>query len=78
MEEMLRRARDGGYHALFVTVDVPVIGLREGEVRRGMGAPPTLTPRRILDGALHPMTTPTPSDTLKTATARDFRTRTSE
>ncbi len=54
MREMLARARDGGFHALFLTVDVPVIGLREGEVRRGMGAPPVLTPRRVAEGALHP------------------------
>jgi len=54
MREMLRRAEAGGYHALFVTVDVPTYGLREGEIRRGVGIPPLLTPRRILDGAIRP------------------------
>lgn len=52
MREMLRRAEAGGYHALFVTVDVPTYGLREGELRRGVGIPPLLTPRRILGGAI--------------------------
>jgi L-lactate dehydrogenase (cytochrome)/(S)-mandelate dehydrogenase len=52
MREMLRRAEAGGYHALFVTVDVPMYGLREGELRQGMGIPPLLTPRRILEGAI--------------------------
>jgi isopentenyl diphosphate isomerase/L-lactate dehydrogenase-like FMN-dependent dehydrogenase len=54
MREMLRRAEACGYHALFVTVDVPTFGLRETELRRGMGVPPLLTPRRILDGAIRP------------------------
>ena len=54
MREMLSRAEAGGYHALFVTVDVPTYGLRERELRRGVGIPPLLTPRRILDGAIRP------------------------
>lgn len=54
MREMLRRAEAGGFHALVVTVDVPAFGLRRAELRRGMGIPPMLTPRRILDGAAHP------------------------
>jgi len=54
MREMLSRAEAGGYHALFVTVDVPTYGLRESELRRGVGIPPLLTPRRILDGAIRP------------------------
>ena len=54
MREMLRRAEAAGYHALFVTVDVPVYGRRENELRRGMSIPPVLTPRRLLEGALRP------------------------
>lgn len=53
-ESFIRRAYDADYAALFVTVDVPVHGNREWERRRGMGAPPTLTPRRILGAALKP------------------------
>ncbi|HKI91725.1 MAG TPA: alpha-hydroxy acid oxidase, partial [Gaiellaceae bacterium] len=40
--------------ALVVTVDVPVYGRRENELRRGMSIPPVLTPRRLLEGALRP------------------------
>ncbi len=54
MQEMLRRAEAGGYRVLVVTVDVPTYGLREGELRRGVGIPPLLTPRRILDAAIRP------------------------
>lgn len=53
-ESFIRRAYDADYSALFVTVDVPVHGNREWERRRGMGAPPTLTPRRILGAAMKP------------------------
>lgn len=51
---MLQRARNAGYTALFVTVDVPVRGNREGERTSGMTVPPTLTPASVLDAALHP------------------------
>ena len=37
-----------------MTVDVPVLGNREGERRAGMTAPWTLTPARLADMALHP------------------------
>jgi len=53
-EGFLRRARNAGFTALAVTVDVPVHGNREREKRTGMGVPPTLRPRGIVDGALHP------------------------
>jgi len=54
MQEMLRRAEAGGYHTLYVTVDVPTYGLRETELRGGLGFPPELTPRRILAASLRP------------------------
>lgn len=54
MREMLARAEAGGYRALFVTVDVPVIGGRETEQRHGMTLPPVLTPRRVLECAAKP------------------------
>ena len=53
-ESLLARAAAAGYRALVVTVDVPVHGNREGERRRGMGAPPILTPARVADAALRP------------------------
>ena len=57
---LMQRAWATGYRALFVTVDVPVIGNREGERRYGytrtgdMGRMLTLTPREALDMARHP------------------------
>ncbi|HEY2750260.1 alpha-hydroxy acid oxidase [Phenylobacterium sp.] len=52
--ELLDRAAGAGFTALFVTVDVPVRGNREAERRAGMTVPPTLTPGRLLDVAVHP------------------------
>ena len=51
---LLRRAWDAGYRTLFVTVDVPVLGNREGERKEGLEARPVLTPRRALNFARHP------------------------
>jgi len=57
---LMQRAWQSGYQALFVTVDVPVIGNREGERRYGytrtgnMGRHLTLTPREALGMARHP------------------------
>lgn len=51
--DLMRWARDAGMSALMVTVDVPVKGNREGELRTGMGVPPTLRPREALDMARH-------------------------
>lgn len=48
------RARNAGYAALFVTVDVPVGGNRIGERTKGMGIPPTLTPARALSAVIRP------------------------
>lgn len=52
--DLLHRAWAAGTRVLLVTVDVPVIGNREGERRRGMGQPPVLTPARGLDALRHP------------------------
>lgn len=52
--ELLARAQDAGYRALFVTVDVPVRGNREGERETGMGVPLTFTPSNIFDAARRP------------------------
>jgi L-lactate dehydrogenase (cytochrome)/(S)-mandelate dehydrogenase len=57
---LMRRAWQSGYRALFVTVDVPVLGNREEERRRGyrssgsLNRALTLTPRGALDVARHP------------------------
>jgi len=44
---LMRRAREADYTAMFVTVDVPVLGNREGERTSGMTRPWTLTPGRV-------------------------------
>lgn len=46
---LMARAQSAGYTALFVTVDVPVVGNREGERAAGMTRPWTLTPGRVLN-----------------------------
>ena len=51
---LLDRARAAGYSALFVTVDVPVLGNREGERRAGMTAPWTMTPPRLANMLMRP------------------------
>jgi isopentenyl diphosphate isomerase/L-lactate dehydrogenase-like FMN-dependent dehydrogenase len=51
---LMARARAAGYTALFVTVDVPVVGNREGERRSGMTRPWTLTPGRVANMLRHP------------------------
>jgi isopentenyl diphosphate isomerase/L-lactate dehydrogenase-like FMN-dependent dehydrogenase len=51
---LVRRAREAGYAALVVTVDVPVYGNRLREQRYGMTLPPTLTPARIASALTRP------------------------
>jgi L-lactate dehydrogenase (cytochrome)/(S)-mandelate dehydrogenase len=53
-ESFMDRAKRAGFGALFVTVDVPIHGNREGERKRGMGTPPILTPQRIVSAAVRP------------------------
>ncbi|OCZ64456.1 hypothetical protein A9G00_03180 [Achromobacter xylosoxidans] len=52
---LMRRAWAAGYQTLMVTVDVPIVGNREGERKAGMGIPPVMTPRRMLNLARHPV-----------------------
>jgi isopentenyl diphosphate isomerase/L-lactate dehydrogenase-like FMN-dependent dehydrogenase len=52
--QLMQRAWNAGIRVMFVTVDVPVRGNREGERRTGMGIPPTLTPREGLNVLRHP------------------------
>lgn len=53
-EQMVRRARQARYSALVLTVDVPVSGYRERDVRNGFRLPFRPTPRTILNLCLHP------------------------
>lgn len=52
-EDVVARARDAGYRALVVTVDVPVGGRRERDLRNGFTIPPRPTWRHIGDVMRH-------------------------
>ncbi|MEO0424385.1 MAG: alpha-hydroxy acid oxidase [Pseudomonadota bacterium] len=47
--EFMTRAREAGYTALCLTVDVPVAGNRERDLRTGMALPPSLGLKGIFD-----------------------------
>jgi L-lactate dehydrogenase (cytochrome) len=51
---LIARARAAGYGALCLTVDVPVTGKRERDLRTGWGIPIRLSPASIASFALHP------------------------
>lgn len=51
---LMDRAWASGCRVLMLTVDVPVLGNREGERRLGMERPPVLTPWHVADLARHP------------------------
>jgi L-lactate dehydrogenase (cytochrome) len=51
---LVERAQAAGYDALVLTVDIPVTGARERDLRSGLTIPPTLGLRTFVDGALHP------------------------
>ncbi|KQW56549.1 alpha-hydroxy acid oxidase [Variovorax sp. Root411] len=53
-ERIVHRARAAGFEALVLTVDVPVGGLRERDLRHGFRVPMRLTPGTVLDMARHP------------------------
>jgi (S)-mandelate dehydrogenase len=53
-EQLLRRAAAAGYTTLVLTVDVPVSGLRERDLRNGFSLPFKVSPRLAVDFALHP------------------------
>lgn len=53
-EQLLRRAGNSGFDTLVVTVDVPVSGMREQDLRNGFRLPFKFTPRLLADLAMHP------------------------
>lgn len=54
VKELVQRAAASGYEALLLTVDTPVSGRRERDVRSGFTLPPKLGIGTLIDGALHP------------------------
>ncbi|MDP9901263.1 alpha-hydroxy acid oxidase [Variovorax ginsengisoli] len=53
-EDMMRRARALGFSTLMLTVDTMVHGKRDHDVRNGFRMPLRLTPKLLLDLAMHP------------------------
>ena len=51
---LIKRAENAGYETLVLTVDVPEVGRRPRELRRGFKMPFKMGPRQVLDFALHP------------------------
>ncbi|HEY7042532.1 MAG TPA: alpha-hydroxy acid oxidase, partial [Nocardioidaceae bacterium] len=51
--DLVARAKEAGYDALILTVDVPVPGPRLRDVRNGLTIPPALSLRTVAEGALH-------------------------
>jgi L-lactate dehydrogenase (cytochrome) len=54
VKDMIERAARAGYEALVLTVDTPVLGRRERDVRLGFTLPPKIGPETLIDGVLHP------------------------
>ena len=53
-EALIERARAAGFRTLMLTVDTPVAGSRQRDIRNGFSIPPALTVRTLADMALHP------------------------
>lgn len=51
---LVDRAKAAGYETLVVTVDLPVAGNRERDLRNGLSVPIRFTPRHVLEGITHP------------------------
>jgi isopentenyl diphosphate isomerase/L-lactate dehydrogenase-like FMN-dependent dehydrogenase len=52
--QLVERARRAEYQALCFTIDVPLSGQRERDLRNGMTIPPRPAPRTVLHWARHP------------------------
>ncbi len=53
-EDLLKRAKDAGFHTLVLTVDVPGPSRRERQRRGGLQTPPRITPRLFLQSVMRP------------------------
>lgn len=52
--DILKRAKESGFHTLVITADVPAPGRREESRKAGMSLPVKFTPKMIWDGITHP------------------------
>ncbi|MGB3043415.1 MAG: alpha-hydroxy acid oxidase [Xanthobacteraceae bacterium] len=53
-QEFVERARASGYEALTLTIDCPLLGRRERDIRNGFTIDPKLGLSTMVDAALHP------------------------
>ncbi|MFV2051597.1 alpha-hydroxy acid oxidase [Aliiroseovarius sp. YM-037] len=53
-DRLIERAKAAGYRTLILTVDVPEVGRRPRELRRGFKMPFRIGPKQFLDFAMHP------------------------
>ena len=54
VDGLIERARKAGCDALVLTLDLQILGQRHKDIKNGLTAPPKMTPRNLLDMALHP------------------------
>ncbi len=54
VDGLIDRARKAGCDALVLTLDLQILGQRHKDIKNGLTAPPKMTPRNLLDMALHP------------------------
>ncbi|MGV8984915.1 MAG: alpha-hydroxy acid oxidase [Cypionkella sp.] len=54
VDGLIERARNAGCDALVLTLDLQILGQRHKDIKNSMTAPPKMTPRNILDMAMHP------------------------
>ncbi len=54
VDGLIERARNAGCDALVLTLDLQILGQRHKDIKNGLTAPPRMTPRNLLDMALHP------------------------
>ncbi|MBL8584714.1 MAG: alpha-hydroxy-acid oxidizing protein [Rhizobiaceae bacterium] len=52
--DLVARADRAGCHALVATIDIPIAGKRERDLRNGFDFPLRMSPGLLLDGFLHP------------------------
>ena len=53
-DDLIKRASDAGFGAMFVTVDVPASGWRPHDAYNGLAVPPRITPATIWNAAMRP------------------------
>lgn len=54
LQAVLDRVANAGYEALIVNIDCRDIGHRERDYHNGFTAPPSIKPKTVIEGALHP------------------------